>query len=212
MMYHGMKNTGIGPASTVAVMGLQPYGLGAVVVAKMMAARVVAFDASAYRRDQAAKLGSDVLVDSADKDMERVIDDLTHGEGFEHIVECDDPAIPFETMFRKMRPGGTLNLMGHARRTFEFDPNWVTLWEVQDAAHSDGDLNLLAYYRNRGRCIVYARVPEQKSDIRILYFEEKNGNVYLSGDYPDEIVRQLLTGRTFLEGTKTKYDPGCSGC
>ena len=131
MMYHGMRDMPIGPASTVAVMGLQPYGLGGVIVAKMMGAKVVAFDASEYRRNQAARLGADVLVDSSDPNLKPIIDDLTGGDRFEHIIECDDPAIPFETMFQSIRSGGILNLMGHARRTFEFNPNWVTLWEVK---------------------------------------------------------------------------------
>jgi len=131
MMWHGMKDMPITPASTIAVIGLQPYGLGAVCIGKMMGAAVIAFDASAFRREQAMQLGADHVIDSNDPARKQMIDDLTEGEGFEHIIECDDPAFPFEDMFTSIRAGGIVNLMGHAKRTFQMNPNWVTLWEVK---------------------------------------------------------------------------------
>jgi len=125
-MYRGLRLMRIKPGEIVAVVGLQPYGLGAVRILKLLGARVAAFDVTRYRRAMASRLGADVTIDSTEPGLFDRIQDMTKGAMFDHIVECDEPILRLERLFVWIRPGGTICLMGHAGHSFELDPD--TVW------------------------------------------------------------------------------------
>ncbi len=130
MMYRAMQPMSIHSDSITAVVGILSYGLGAIEMAKKWGARVVAFDASPYRREIGLDLGADEVVDSNRDDLTDVVMSLTDGELFTEMIECDDPFIEFKDMFLWTRPGGQLSLEGHSNRAFDFNPNWITLNEL----------------------------------------------------------------------------------
>ncbi len=125
-MYRGFRLMHVKSGSLVAVVGLQPYGLGAVSIAKLMGAKVVAFDTVRYRRSMASRLHADVTVDSTEPGLYDRIVGMTNGAMFDYIVECDEPMLRVERLLLWLRPGGTLCLMGHSTRHVEMDPS--TLW------------------------------------------------------------------------------------
>jgi len=130
MMYRGMEPLGIGPDSCTAIVGLQPYGLGGVAIARQMGARVVAFDASDYRRRIARELGADLTLDGRAENLRAAVMEATGGEFFTEVVECDDPAIPFKDLFDWVRNGGRLCLMGHTKKPISISPDWVTTRKI----------------------------------------------------------------------------------
>ncbi len=95
----GMACCGLGPTfsacdrlalsgmDTVLISGLGPVGLGGVINAKRRGSRVIATDPVPYRRDLAASLGADHVLDSGDGVLER-IRDLCHGRGVDKAIEC----------------------------------------------------------------------------------------------------------------------------
>ena len=130
MMYRALKLARVTKTSTVAIVGLQPYGLGGVCVAKEIGANVVAFDASGYRRRLATDLGADTVVDSREKNLIEITEELTKGTLFDAVIECDDPAIPIRQLPRWVRPGGTLCLEGHTLDESAIRPVQLTIREI----------------------------------------------------------------------------------
>ncbi len=86
--YHAHKRIGTAAGHTVGVFGLGPMGLGAVVTAAHMGARVIGIDPIAYRRELAGKLGAAEVVDPAAGDVVEQIRELTAGRGLDRGLEC----------------------------------------------------------------------------------------------------------------------------
>jgi len=130
-MYRGLRLMQIRPGSIVAVVGMQPYGLGAVCMAKLLGAKVAAFDTVKYRRAMARRLGADLVIDSSEPGLYDRIAGFTDGAMLEYIVECDEPRLGIERLFTWIRPGGTISLLGHGGRSFEMKPEWVWRGEIK---------------------------------------------------------------------------------
>lgn len=95
-----MANCGLGPAfggarrveltgeDTVLVTGLGPVGLGAVLVAKWMGARVVATDVHPYRLQLAQALGADQILRADDPEILAQVRSWSGGSGVDKVLEC----------------------------------------------------------------------------------------------------------------------------
>ena len=80
--YMAAENCQIEPGDTVAVWGCGPVGLFAIASAKMLgAARVIAIDFVAGRREKARQWGADHVIDPAEHDVLDTLDLLTAGMG-----------------------------------------------------------------------------------------------------------------------------------
>jgi len=86
--FHAIKRTGVRPEHSVAVFGLGPMGLGAVMIAVQMGCRVIGIEPIAFRRELAAKLGAAELIDPADGGVVERLRDLTGGAGIDRSLEC----------------------------------------------------------------------------------------------------------------------------
>jgi len=82
---------------TVAVVGLGPVGLGAVINAAFRGARVIGVEGNPYRAALARELGAQEIVDPADPDALRLLKELTGGRGADKVIECT--AIPAAQAF-----------------------------------------------------------------------------------------------------------------
>jgi alcohol dehydrogenase len=96
----------------VAVIGLGGVGLAAVMGAVLAgAARIVAVDASAPKRELALALGATETVSAADPDPVQAIRALTGG-GVDHAIEAAGRVEALETAFQATRRGGTTVTVG----------------------------------------------------------------------------------------------------
>jgi len=130
MMSCAMRQLDIRENAFVGVVGLQPFGLGAVALAKLAGARVVGFDTTKYRRSLASSVGADVVIDSTEPCLYDKLSNLTNGAMFDFMIECDEPLLRIERIFSWIRPGGTLCLQGHTGETVQLDTDWVTRREI----------------------------------------------------------------------------------
>ena len=107
---------------TVAVTGCGPIGLFSIAVAKACgAARIFAIEPNAQRRELAKKLGSDVLLDPANEDVEQRVKDETGGNGVDVLLEMSGHPSAIQLGFRLLRMGGRASLLGIPSRPVEMD-------------------------------------------------------------------------------------------
>ncbi len=83
--YGAVERGGVGPESTVVVVGCGPVGLMAILCAMPVARRVIAVDGIAERRALAALLGAEAIEPG---DAQRVVADATGGLGADVVIEA----------------------------------------------------------------------------------------------------------------------------
>jgi threonine dehydrogenase-like Zn-dependent dehydrogenase len=109
--YHLTRRVGVQAADTVAVFGMGPIGLGALLVWSFLGARVIGVDMSEYRRKLAEKIGAWKTVNADKKTVER-LRKLTGGAGPDTCLECTGKPDPVATAFEAVRNGGKLGIVG----------------------------------------------------------------------------------------------------
>jgi propanol-preferring alcohol dehydrogenase len=110
--YHAHKRIGTNATHTVGVFGLGPMGLGAVMTAAKLGARVLAIDPVPYRRDLARKLGATDLIDPSAGDGVAQIRAITNGHGLDRALECSANATALTTALETIRHFGHVALIG----------------------------------------------------------------------------------------------------
>jgi threonine dehydrogenase-like Zn-dependent dehydrogenase len=90
--YESIKRLRLRPFDTILVSGLGPVGLGAVALASIHGARIIAADPVEYRRDLAKKLGAAMVLDPTDPRMQEIVRDLTDGRGVTSVIEASGNA------------------------------------------------------------------------------------------------------------------------
>jgi threonine 3-dehydrogenase len=97
----------------VAVIGCGPIGLFAVGIARAAGAwKVIAIEPNRYRRDLAAKMGADLLVDPNETDPVEAVLEATGGTGAEVVLEMSGNARAIDQGTRMLARGGRMSLLG----------------------------------------------------------------------------------------------------
>jgi len=113
---HAAFGTGGGEdiaTNAVAVIGCGPIGLFAVGIARSLGAwKVVAVEPNDYRRELAATMGADVLLDPARTDPVDAVLGLTKGSGAEVVLEMSGNARAIDQGTRMLARGGRMSLLG----------------------------------------------------------------------------------------------------
>ncbi len=113
---HAAFGTGGGEdiaTNAVAVIGCGPIGLFAVGIARSLGAwKVVAVEPNDYRRELAATMGADVLLDPARMDPVDAVLGLTKGSGAEVVLEMSGNARAIDQGTRMLARGGRMSLLG----------------------------------------------------------------------------------------------------
>ncbi len=119
--FGAVRNAGVRPGESVAVVGCGPVGIMAVHSALAFgAARVFAIDLLPERTAIAERLGA-VALTSSEVNPERRINELTHGEGADVVIEAVGGPRTIDLAFRLVRGGGRVSAVGVTNaRTFEF--------------------------------------------------------------------------------------------
>ena len=102
----------VGPGSTVLVQGTGGVALFALQFAKMAGASVILTSSRDDKLARARQLGADAVINyRTTPDWDRVVKELTDGEGCEHVVELGG-AGTLERSIRAARVGGAVSLIG----------------------------------------------------------------------------------------------------
>ncbi len=86
--FGALQRMAVDAYDTVLITGLGPVGLGGVINAKHRGATVIAVEAQPFRKQLAADLGADHVLDPTDDGTLEHIRDLTEGEGVPKAVDC----------------------------------------------------------------------------------------------------------------------------
>jgi threonine 3-dehydrogenase len=107
---------------SVAVIGVGPIGLLAIIVAKACGAgQIIAVDINEYRLDMAKRLGADVLVDSSKQSLVEQLKAITHGEGVEVILEMSGNPSAIRDGISSAANAGRISLLGIPTKEISLD-------------------------------------------------------------------------------------------
>jgi threonine 3-dehydrogenase len=109
-------------ATSVAVTGCGAIGLFSIAVAKACgAARIYAIEINAHRRQVAAEMGADLVLDPTTDHAEQRILEATGGTGVDVLLEMSGNPEAMRLGFALLRTGGRASLLGIPSRPFELD-------------------------------------------------------------------------------------------
>jgi threonine 3-dehydrogenase len=109
-------------AQTAIVSGCGAIGLFSIAVAKACgASRVFAFEVNAHRRQVAAAMGADLVLDPASDNIQEQILEATGGTGVDVLLEMSGHPAAIELGFNLLRTGGRASLLGIPSRPVEMD-------------------------------------------------------------------------------------------
>ena len=124
----GVLNGRVQPGDTVAIVGVGPIGLAAILTARLFTpAHVVAIDLDESRLERARELGADVTVASGAEDPLQVVQRLTDGLGADVAIEAVGAPETFELCTELVRPGGrvaNVGVHGHPA-TLHLEKLWI---------------------------------------------------------------------------------------
>lgn len=111
--HHAAVSAGVGPGSTVVVVGDGAVGLCAVLASRRLgAARIVAMSRHADRQQIAREFGAtDIIAERGDAGVERVRA-LFDGIGADCVLECVGTKESMDQAIRSARPGGIVGYVG----------------------------------------------------------------------------------------------------
>jgi alcohol dehydrogenase len=107
--YGAVQRGGVGPDSTVVVVGCGPVGLMAILCAVPEARRVIAVDGIAERRVLAALLGAEAIEPA---DAQRVVAEATNGLGADVVIEAAGSPGALSASLQLARGRGTVSVVG----------------------------------------------------------------------------------------------------
>jgi hypothetical protein len=111
--HHAAVSAGVGPGSTVAVVGDGAVGLSAVLAAKRLgAARVVAMSGHEDRQRIAREFGADEIVAERGKPGAAAVREIFDGFGADQVLECVGTADSMKQAMLSTRPGGRVGYVG----------------------------------------------------------------------------------------------------
>jgi len=120
----GMAVCGLGPTfgafqqmdvdalDTVLITGLGPVGLGGVIVARYMGARVIGVESHPYRANLAKELGAEEVLDPNDEKILDKLKELTNGIGIDKAVDCAGAPQAHRLMVDAARRKGQVSFVG----------------------------------------------------------------------------------------------------
>lgn len=109
------------PDEQVLILGAGPIGLSVLLYCRVMGLeRIAVSEPSAVRRELAASLGAQT-VDPGAQDLAAVVAERTGGRGVDVTFECAGQETTLRQAFDLTRPGERISLIGHYRKTPDFN-------------------------------------------------------------------------------------------
>ena len=124
----GVLNGRVEPGDTVAIVGVGPIGLAAVLTARLLTpAHIVAIDVDDSRLERARELGADVAINNVGGSALAAVQQLTGGLGADVAIEAVGIPETFELCTELVRPGGrvaNVGVHGHSA-TLHLETLWI---------------------------------------------------------------------------------------
>lgn len=114
-LYTACKRLELNGTKTVVIFGLGPMGSGGVLMAKGYGARVIAVDIDDKRLELAKELGTDVTINSKDKDLPELVSRLTHG-GADAAIVCAAGDVPFNDALNCVKVEGQVAVIAESNK------------------------------------------------------------------------------------------------
>lgn len=111
--HHAAVSAGVGPGSTVVVVGDGAVGLSAVLAAKRLgAAEIIVMSRHEPRQALAREFGVDHVVETRGKEGASEVKEILGGIGADCVLECVGTKESMKQAFSSLRPGGTVGYVG----------------------------------------------------------------------------------------------------
>ena len=110
--FGAMQQMDVDALDTVLVTGLGPVGLGGVINATYMGARVIAVESHPYRANLAKELGAEAVLNPNDENVLEQIRELTNGIGVDAAVDCSGSSQAHRLMVDAVRRKGQAAFVG----------------------------------------------------------------------------------------------------
>jgi len=123
----GVLNGQVKPGDTVAVVGVGPIGLAAILTARLFSpAHIIAIDPADSRLQAAKQLGADIVA-KPDAGPLEIVQAVTDGLGADVVIEAVGTPATFELCTTLVRPGGRVANIGvHGKpATLHLEDLWI---------------------------------------------------------------------------------------
>lgn len=129
---HAANRTGVKPGDSVAILGMGPVGLLAVVAAKEYgAAEIIVSDMETKRLQVAKELGATCTINLKEEDVNHRIHQITNGQGVDVAWETAGHPQALKTALASVRRGGKVAIIGlPAEDEIPLDIHTITGGEV----------------------------------------------------------------------------------
>lgn len=167
---HGLKLSRFKPGNRVLIMGAGPIGLCLIQVLKMAGAGAVWItETNPFRRNLAAQLGADLVLNPKDVSPLSILSSLTDGMMADIVFECAGLSETITQAPMLVRRGGQVLILGICDRPVEMDFLTIITGEVdiQTAFYSRtgdfaGAVDLMAEGNLKARPLLTSEVPFER--------------------------------------------------
>ncbi|WP_037065220.1 zinc-dependent alcohol dehydrogenase [Pseudonocardia acaciae] len=179
---HAVRTAGVGAGARVAVLGAGPIGLLVLVAARAAGAdTVVVSDVLAGKRERAAALGADAVLDATDPDM--VARASASGDGFDVVFDCVAVAASMAQACELVDKGGVVTVVG-----VPAGPTTVPLHLVQDRELSViGSLMYTGEDMRRAISLLNTGEVAAEDLVTATFPLDRAAEAFAAGDDPDQV-------------------------
>lgn len=182
-----LERAKVKPEEVVVLYGPGPIGLLALQMAKINGASkviVVGTENSAkHRLPLAKKLGADMILISSKDDVEKIVRDMTNGEGADLCIDCSGAPSAINACLRMLRRQGRMCVIGLPGKR-EFPVEWMTAAEkslelIFSYSSSPTSWNICLSMLERKAIDVKSLITHKENlyGFEKIIEETKNGNV-----------------------------------
>lgn len=117
--FNALKTMNVNSFTTLLITGFGPVGMGGLINAKYLGARVIVVEKNLWRMERARELGADLVLDSNDKDVLQRIVEFTDSVGVDCAVECTGESVEAERLcVDATRRRGIVSFVGECSKDF----------------------------------------------------------------------------------------------
>lgn len=128
--FHAVRRARVAAGETVVVLGCGMIGLGVVLGAVRLGARVIAVDLSAAKLAVAAELGASATIDAASSDVLSEVRRLTGDDGPSVVIEAVGADVTFRQAIDLVGSCGRVVYVGYAKAPVSYDTKQFLLKEI----------------------------------------------------------------------------------
>jgi 2-desacetyl-2-hydroxyethyl bacteriochlorophyllide A dehydrogenase len=186
---HAINLSGIKPGASCAVVGTGMIGIFIVKLLKISgASAIIAIDTNPNQLKKAEKAGADMVLLTAEPDIEKKVKSITSGRGVDIAFEAVGKTDPVNTTFSITRRGGTVILVGNLSAEIQFPLQKVVTGEmtIRGSCAICGEYEIILDHLMKGRLSVDDQIsaiaPLSEGAMwfeRLLKKEEDLGKVIL---------------------------------